>query len=111
MGALSSQLLDVGEVEQAGPGKALPVTAFFIQPGLSSDLRGDSVPQLLVDFAPDYIPKDFRGSGATQGQGVGVSCPAACCSCFISTGTVRKSSPQEGSVPAPECTASRTFSM
>lgn len=106
MGALSSQLLDVGEVEQAGPGKALPFAA-----GLSADLRGDSVPQLLVDFAPDYIPKDFRGSGAAQGQGVGVSCPATCYSCFISTGTVRRSSIQEGSVPAPECTASRTFSM
>lgn len=40
MGTLSSQLLDVGEVVQAGLGKALPLTTFFIQPGLNSDLRG-----------------------------------------------------------------------
>lgn len=51
MGTLSSQLLDVGEVEQAGPGKALPLATFFIQPGLNSDLS-ETVPQELVDFGP-----------------------------------------------------------
>lgn len=101
MGTLSSQLLGAGEVKQAGPGKALPLAALFIQPGLTSDLREDSVPQLLVDFAPDYIPMDFRGSGDAQGRRVSVCCPEACCPCFINADSVRKSSPWEGSVPAP----------
>lgn len=46
MGALSSQLLGVGEVEQARPGKGLPLVAFFVHPVVGrrdSDLRGDSV--------------------------------------------------------------------
>ena len=107
---LSSQLLDAGEENQAGPGKALTLV-LFIQPGLTSDLREDSVPQLLVDFAPDYIPMDFRGSGDPQGQRVSVCCPEACCPCFINTDTVRKSSPWEGSVPDPESIASRTCFM
>lgn len=66
-GASGWELLDVGEVEQAKLGKALPSVVFFIQPGLDSDLGGDSsIPQLLVDFAPDSIPMDFRGSGEAR---------------------------------------------
>lgn len=51
VGALSSQPLRIGEVEQAGPGKALPLVAFFVQPVVSLTLTSETLaPGVLTSY-------------------------------------------------------------
>lgn len=74
VGALTSQPLGVGEVEEAGPGKALPLVAFFVLLAVSLTLiseemvfRSRHADMLLSDFVPSSISVAFRGPAESSG--------------------------------------------